>query len=130
MLQQEQPEDFVIATGIQFSVRQFVIAAADELGLTLRWEGSGVGEKGIIVSDKDNNLRAGQVVVQVDPRYFRPTEVETLLGDPAKAHAKLGWKPRITFGELVAEMMRSDFDLARRDSLIRQHGFKAMDYNE
>jgi GDPmannose 4,6-dehydratase len=130
MLQQEQPEDFVIATGVQFSVRQFVGAAAKELGLTLRWEGEGLEETGIVVSDVDGTLQPGAVVVRVDPRYFRPTEVETLLGDPSKAHAKLGWKPAISFEQLVAEMVRSDYDLARRDQLIKRNGFKVMDYNE
>ena len=130
MLQQDTPEDFVIATGVQYSVRQFVDAAAQELGLTLRWEGQGVDEIGIVAADRDGKLAPGQVVVRVDPRYFRPTEVETLLGDPSKAHAKLGWKPATPFAQLVAEMVRHDYDLARRDSLIKAHGFKAMDYNE
>ncbi|MGK4781085.1 GDP-mannose 4,6-dehydratase, partial [Salmonella enterica] len=99
MLQQEQPEDFVIATGVQYSVRQFVEAAALELGITLRWEGTGVDEVGIVVSNSgdESPIKPGEVVVRVDPRYFRPTEVETLLGDPTKAHQKLGWKPRTSF---------------------------------
>ena len=122
MLQQEQPEDFVIATGIQFSVRQFVETASAELGITMRWEGDGVEEVGF-----DQH---GKAVVRVDPRYFRPTEVETLLGDPTKAHAKLGWKPRIGFTELVQEMVREDLKIAKRDSLIRQHGFRSMAYHE
>jgi GDPmannose 4,6-dehydratase len=130
MLQQQHPEDFVIATGIQFSVRQFVEAAATELGLSLRWEGSGLNEVGIVANDRDLRLNEGQVIVRVDPRYFRPTEVETLLGDPSNAHVKLGWKPKISFEELVSEMVQHDYDLARRDSLIKQHGFKTMDYNE
>ena len=122
MLQQEQPEDFVIATGIQYSVRQFVDAAAQEIGLSISWKGSGVDEKGY--DEK------GRCVVAVDPRYFRPTEVETLLGDPAKAKEKLGWEPRITFQELVAEMMREDMKSAERDELVKRHGFAAYDYHE
>jgi GDPmannose 4,6-dehydratase len=132
MLQQEQPEDFVIATGRQYSVRDFVDAAAHELGFGLRWEGKGVDEIGIVetASPEFPALVPGQIFVKVDPRYFRPTEVETLLGDPAKAKQKLGWEPRITFAELVAEMVRSDLENARRDALVKKHGFKAFDYHE
>ena len=122
MLQQEKPEDFVIATGVQYSVRDFVNAAAKELGMVIRWEGQGVDEKGF-----DAN---GKCIVAVDPRYFRPTEVETLLGDPAKAKAKLGWTPKITFEELVSEMVREDLKAAERDELVKKHGYKAMDYHE
>jgi GDPmannose 4,6-dehydratase len=122
MLQQEEPEDFVIATGIQYSVRQFVDAAAGELDIAIRWEGEGVDEIGFD--------RRGRVIVRVDPRYFRPTEVETLLGDPTKAHAKLGWKPSISFQELVREMVREDVSTAERDSLIRQHGYRPLEFNE
>lgn len=122
MLQQEQPEDFVIATGVQYSVREFVNAAANELGMQIRWEGQGVDEKGI---DSD-----GKVVIAVDPRYFRPTEVETLLGDASKAKAKLGWVPKISFEDLVAEMVREDLKSAERDELVKKHGFKAMDHRE
>ena len=122
MLQQEQAEDFVIATGVQYSVRDFVDAAANELGIAIRWEGSGVDEKGY-----DGN---GHCIVAVDPRYFRPTEVETLLGDPSKAKEKLGWTPRTTFSELVAEMVREDLKAAERDELVKRHGYKAMDYHE
>ncbi|MCZ8255594.1 MAG: GDP-mannose 4,6-dehydratase [Polaromonas sp.] len=122
MMQQEKPEDFVIATGVQFSVRDFVDAAAAELGMRIRWEGTGVDEKGY-----DGN---GKCIVSVDPRYFRPTEVETLLGDPTKAREKLGWTPKITFAELVAEMVREDLKAAERDELIKHHGFKTMDYHE
>lgn len=122
MLQQDQPEDFVIATGVQYSVRDFVNAAAKELGMQIRWEGQGVDEKGF-----DAN---GKCIVAVDPRYFRPTEVETLLGDPSKAKARLGWTPKITFDELVAEMVREDLKAAERDELVKKHGFKAMDYHE
>ncbi len=122
MLQQETPEDFVIATGVQYSVRDFVNAAAKELGMEIRWEGNGVDEKGY-----DSH---GKCRVAVDPRYFRPTEVETLLGDPAKAKEKLGWTPKTTFDELVAEMVREDLKSAERDELVKHHGYKAMDYHE
>jgi len=122
MLQQEKPEDFVIATGVQYSVRDFVNAAAKELRMQIRWEGYGVEEKGY---DPNGNL-----IVSVDPRYFRPTEVETLLGDPGKAKEKLGWSPKTTFEELVAEMVREDLKSAERDELIKKHGYKAMDYHE
>ena len=123
MLQQDKPEDFVIATGVQYSVREFVSIAAKELGIDVRWEGKGVDEKGY-----DN--ATGKCIVQVDPRYFRPTEVETLLGDPTKAHAKLGWKPTTTFHELVSEMVREDLKSAQRDELVKKHGFAAFDYHE
>ena len=120
MLQQEQPEDFVIATGVQYSVRDFVNAAAEELDIKVRWEGQGVDEKGYDVE--------GKCIVAVDPRYFRPTEVEILLGDATKARVKLGWSPKITFGELVAEMVREDLKSAECDELIKRHGYKSMDY--
>jgi GDPmannose 4,6-dehydratase len=122
MLQQDKPEDFVIATGIQFSVRDFVNAAAEELGMKFRWEGTGVDEKGY--------NEAGKCVVAVDPRYFRPTEVETLLGDPTKAKMKLGWVPKITFKELVAEMVRGDLKAAERDELCRSEGFRTFNHHE
>jgi GDPmannose 4,6-dehydratase len=121
MLQQEVPEDFVIATGVQYSVRDFVNAAANELGMHIAWQGNGVDEKGFL---------DGKCIVQVDARYFRPTEVETLLGDPTKAKEKLGWTPKITFGELVAEMVREDYKSAQRDELVKKHGYQAMDYHE
>jgi len=139
MLQQDEPEDFVIATGIQHSVRDFVNAAAGELGITLRWQGEGVEETGIVeavdtgkgaVSEELAARLTGQTVVRVDPRYFRPTEVETLLGDPSRAHAKLGWQPRTSFAELVAEMVRADLETARRDELVKRHGFRAVDEHE
>ena len=136
MLQQDEPEDFVIATGVQYSVRDFVNAAVGELGVKLRWEGTGVDEVGIIdsldssVLDEHSPLKVGQTVVQVDPRYFRPTEVETLLGDPTKAKEKLGWTPTTTFEELVVEMVRSDYEDAKRDDLVKKHGFKTFDYHE
>ena len=122
LMQQEHPEDWVIATGIQHSVREFVNTAAEELGLKISWQGSGVNETG--------TDQSGKVIVRVDPRYFRPTEVETLLGDPTKAREKLGWTPKINFKELVAEMVREDLKAAERDELVKKHGFKAFDYNE
>lgn len=122
MLQQNNPEDFVIATGVQYSVRDFVDAAANELDMSISWQGSGVDEKGYNAE--------GKCIVQVDSRYFRPTEVETLLGDPTKAKEKLGWTPKISFKELVAEMVREDFKSAQRDELVKHHGYKAMDYHE
>ncbi|MDA9285263.1 GDP-mannose 4,6-dehydratase [Pseudomonadales bacterium] len=122
MLQQDDPEDFVIATGIQYSVREFVDAAAKEIGISVQWKGTGIDEKGFDAE--------GRCIVSVDSRYFRPTEVETLLGDPSKAHEKLGWKPKISFAELVAEMAREDLKAAKRDELVKQHGYQAMDYNE
>ena len=121
MLQQEKPEDYVIATGVQYSVRDFVNAARAELGMQLRWQGEGVDEVGYL---------GNQAVVKVDPRYFRPTEVETLLGDPSKAKQKLGWTPKTSFEALVAEMVREDLASAERDELITKHGYKAMDYHE
>ncbi len=130
MLQQERPEDFVIATGVQHSVRDFIAAAAKELGMNIRWEGQGVEEKGYWTNPAESQHQVDRAVIAVDPRYFRPTEVETLLGDPSKAQEKLGWKPRITFNELVAEMVREDLKSAKRDELIKHHGFKPMDYHE
>jgi len=123
MLQQEKPEDFVIATGVQYSVRDFVNAAALELGINMRWEGQGIDEKGF-------DTATGKCIVQVDPRYFRPTEVETLLGDATKARQKLGWTPRISFQELVSEMVRSDLRSAERDELVKRHGYTTYDYHE
>ncbi|MBB1636212.1 MULTISPECIES: GDP-mannose 4,6-dehydratase [Cupriavidus] len=132
MLQQDQPEDFVIASGEQYSVREFVQCAAAELGVTVRFEGSGVDEVGIVesVKGKETKLTPGKVIVRVDPAYFRPTEVETLLGDPSKAHAKLGWAPRTPFSKLVKEMVRSDFQIARRDALVTLAGFQALEHHE
>ncbi len=132
MLQQEQAEDFVIATGVQYSVRDFVRRAAAELGITLAFEGEGIEEAGVVesVDNPDVRLRPGQRIVAVDPRYFRPAEVETLLGDPRKAREKLGWTPTTTFEELVREMVEEDYRLARRDSLVKLAGFKAFDYHE
>ena len=127
MLQQEQPEDFVIATGVQFSVRQFIIWSAQELGVGLRFDGKGVEEKAVVVridGDKAPALKVGDVVVQIDPRYFRPTEVETLLGDPTKAKQKLGWTPEITVQEMCAEMVREDLEQATKAALLKKHGYK------
>ena len=122
MLQQDAPEDFVIATGKQYSVREFVEAAGQELGFKLRWEGQGVDEKAY---DQDNKC-----IVSVDPRYFRPTEVESLLGDATKAKERLGWTPRISFKELVSEMVHEDYEQAKRDSLIVKHGYRSFNYYE
>lgn len=131
MLQQDAPEDFVIATGHQYSVRDFVNAAAGELGMKIRWEGTGVDEVGYLESaGKGCVVAPGTRVVAVDPRYFRPAEVETLLGDPTKAREKLGWTPKTTFEELVAEMVREDLNTARRDDLVRNAGYKSFDYHE
>jgi len=132
MLQQEQPEDFAIATGEQHSVRDFVDAAAKELGMEIRWEGEGVDEKGYWTNNhnESNQQRGNNMIVAVDPRYFRPTEVDTLLGDPTNAREKLGWTPRTTFDELVAEMVREDLKEAEKDELIKTHGYKAMSYHE
>jgi len=121
MMQQEQPEDFVIATGVQYSVRDFVNAAARELNIKITWQGEDIEEIGLL---------QGKIIVRVDPRYFRPTEVETLLGDPSKAREKLGWTPQISFKDLVAEMVREDLKIAERDELIKRHGYKSMDYHE
>jgi GDPmannose 4,6-dehydratase len=134
MLQQEQAEDFVIATGIQISVREFINTVAAKLGLVLEWQGSGVDETGIVATvdargignDREANLRKkliGKTIVRVDPTYFRPTEVETLLGDPTKAKEKLGWTPKITVDELVAEMVENDLDQSRRLAVLKESGF-------
>ena len=126
MLQQEKPEDFVIATGIQYSVRQFIEMAALELGVSLRWEGQGVAEKGYVASitgDKAPNLKVGQNIVAIDPRYFRPAEVETLLGDPSYAKSKLGWTPKITLQEMISEMVASDLQKAQQHALLKKQGY-------
>jgi len=122
MLQQEKPEDYVIATGVQYSVREFVEAAAREIGINVRWEGHGVDEKGYADD--------GKCIVAVDPRYFRPTEVETLLGDASKARTQLGWTPKISFHELVSEMVREDLKAAERDELVKRHGYSAYNFHE
>jgi GDPmannose 4,6-dehydratase len=132
MLQQDHPEDFVIATGVQYSVRQFVEFAAAELGIEVAFEGEGEKEIGVVkaVSGNKAKCKVGEVIVRVDPRYFRPTEVETLLGDPSKAKDKLGWTPKTTLRELVAEMVQADYTAAKRDSLVKLAGFQAYDYHE
>ena len=135
MLQQEKPEDFVIASGVQYSVRDFVNAAAKELGMNIYWEGNGVNEKGYLHPSPaggrgGEGIGKGKCIVQVDPRYFRPTEVETLLGDASKARNKLGWTPKIVFNELVAEMVREDLKSAERDELVKKHGYAAFNYHE
>jgi GDPmannose 4,6-dehydratase len=126
MLQQDQPEDYVIATGIQYSVRDFVTIAAKDLDLDIQWIDDGLNEQGVI-KEIDGTVKT---IVKVDPRYFRPTEVETLLGDASKARKKLGWQPKISFDELVKEMTRADLQLAKKDQLSREHGYKTMDYRE
>ncbi len=129
MLQQSQPEDFVIATGVQYSVRQFIEWSATELGITLRFEGQGVDEHAVVAAIDGKGgellapaLKVGDVVVKVDSRYFRPAEVETLLGDPTKAKEKLGWVPEITVQEMCAEMVREDLKAAQRHALLKRHG--------
>ena len=123
MLQQDQPDDFVIATGLQHSVRDFVNFAYEHLGKKIRWEGKGVEEKGY-------DSETDKLIVAVDSRYFRPTEVETLLGDPSKAKEKLGWEPKISLEQMVKEMMDHDINIAKRDALVKEHGFEAPDFNE
>ncbi|WP_310461634.1 GDP-mannose 4,6-dehydratase, partial [Sphaerotilus sp.] len=132
MLQQDTAEDFVIATGVQYSVRQFVERAAAELGVTVKFEGEGEKEIGVVaaVTGDKAKVKVGDVIVKVDPRYYRPTEVETLLGDPSKAKAKLGWTPTTTFEELVKEMIEADYTAARKDSLVKMAGFQAYDHHE
>jgi len=125
MLQQGKPEDFVIATGVQYSVREFITWSAKELGITLRFEGEGVDEKGIVDAVEGNNapnVKVGDVIVKVDPRYFRPAEVETLLGDPTKAKEKLGWTPEITTQEMCAEMVAEDLKAAKRLAFLKSNG--------
>ncbi len=133
MLQQDKPEDFVIATGVQYSVRDFVNAAAEELGMKIEWKGNGVEEKGYWINQNGSPSPItdhSSPIIAVDPRHFRPTEVETLLGDATKAREKLGWTPKITFRELVAEMVREDLKSAERDELVKKHGYKAFDFHE
>jgi GDPmannose 4,6-dehydratase len=126
MLQQDQPEDFVIATGKQISVRDFVRLSASEVGMTLSFTGDGTDEIATVFSVTGKNapgVKVGDVIVKVDPRYFRPTEVETLLGDPSKAKKKLGWTPEITVEEMCAEMMQHDLGKAKQHALLKQHGY-------
>jgi len=136
MLQQETAEDFVIATGRQFSVREFVIRSATVLGIELEFRGSGLEECAVVTGTRPTrgHMRArckpGDVVLRIDPRYFRPTEVETLLGDASKARERLGWSPTTTFQEMVEEMVEQDYASARRDSLVKLAGFQAFDHHE
>lgn len=133
MLQQDVPDDYVIASGTQHSVRDFVNAVAEELDLKIAWQGRGVEEKGVLAEPLDiegGELPAGTTVVAVDPRYFRPTEVETLLGDAEKARRQLGWVPKISFRELVREMVQADLKLAERDALVKRSGYRTLSYNE
>jgi GDPmannose 4,6-dehydratase len=123
MLQQDEPEDFVIATGKQFSVRDFVVAAGSQLDMTIEWQGEGLDEKGV-------DAVTGRVLIRVDPRYYRPTEVDTLLGDATKAREKLGWTAEVTFQELVAEMVESDLEVAKRDALVAKEGYKVYSHHE
>jgi GDPmannose 4,6-dehydratase len=126
MLQQDQADDFVIATGVQYSVRQFIQWSAEELGVTLKFEGKGVDETATVAAISGDNapgLKVGDVVVRIDPRYFRPTEVETLLGDPSKAKAKLGWTPEITVQQMCAEMVATDLEEAKKHALLKKHGY-------
>jgi GDPmannose 4,6-dehydratase len=126
MLQQDKPQDYVIATGVQYSVRQFIQKTAAQLGITIAFQGQGSNECAVvraIIGDKAPAIKVGEVIVKVDARYFRPTEVETLLGDPSKARAELGWVPEITLDEMVAEMVAHDLDQARRHALLRRHGY-------
>ena len=131
MLQQDVAEDFVIATGVQHSVREFVEKAAAELGIFIEWQGSGVDEVAVVAGvEGESAVKVGQRIVAVDPRYFRPAEVETLLGDPTRAREKLGWTPRTTFAELVREMVTEDLRLAKRDALVTEAGYRAYSYYE
>jgi GDPmannose 4,6-dehydratase len=138
MLQQDKPDDFVIASGMQHSVRDFVERAAGELGINLRWEGEGVDEVGIVDSISTDlspigdilKVHEGQKIIKVDPRYFRPTEVESLLGDASKAKRELGWEPKISFDELVKEMVLADLEVSKRDALVEKHGYRSFNYHE
>lgn len=126
MLQQDKPEDYVIATGVQFTVREFIVRSAKQLGITLKFEGVAENEKAIvdaIEGDKAPAVKVGDVIVQIDPRYYRPTEVETLLGDPSKAKEKLGWVPEITLDEMIVEMVASDLEKAKQHALLEKHGY-------
>jgi GDPmannose 4,6-dehydratase len=126
MLQQDKPDDFVIATGVQFTVREFITRSAKQLGITLQFEGAAEGEKAIVIKIEGNKapaLKAVDVIVQIDPRYYRPTEVETLLGDPTKAKEKLGWVPEITLDQMIEEMVENDLDQAKQHALLKKHGY-------
>jgi GDPmannose 4,6-dehydratase len=131
ILQQDSPDDYVIATGEQYSVRDFIEHAVENLGIKIGWEGSGIEEIGrVIENNDDSGPQAGDVIVRIDARYFRPTEVETLLGDASKARKILGWQPRISFGQLVEEMIKEDLEIAQRDAIVAKEGFKVFDHHE
>lgn len=131
ILQQREPEDFVIATGEQHSVREFIERAATALGLEIAWEGKGLDEVGRVAANADGGgPGVGDVIIRIDPRYFRPTEVESLLGDASRARSTLGWKPKVSFDELVDEMITEDLALAQRDALVAKEGFKVFNHNE
>ncbi|MFC1776256.1 GDP-mannose 4,6-dehydratase [Pseudomonadota bacterium] len=131
ILQQDSPDDYVIATGEQYSVRDFIEHAVANLGITIAWEGSGIEEVGRVIENKDDSgPQAGDIIVRIDARYFRPTEVETLLGDASKARETLGWQPRISFGQLVEEMIKEDLEIAQRDAIVARQGFKVFDHHE
>jgi GDPmannose 4,6-dehydratase len=126
MLQQERPEDYVIATGVQYSVRDFILRSARRLGIELEFSGEGIKEIGRVVKQNGNDapgVKEGDVIVRVDKRYFRPTEVETLLGDPSKAKKDLGWIPEITLDDMIVEMVAHDLDIAKRHALLKGHGY-------
>ena len=131
ILQQDSPDDYVIATGEQYSVRDFIEHAVANLGIKIAWEGSGIEEVGRVIENKDDSgPQAGDIIVRIDARYFRPTEVETLLGDASKARKTLGWQPRISFGQLVEEMIKEDLEIAQRDAIVAKEGFKVFDHHE
>jgi GDPmannose 4,6-dehydratase len=135
MMQQDQPDDYVIATGETHTVKEFAELAFAEIGVAIKWEGSGIDEKGIIISTKTSSgytdfLRPGDVVIEIDPKYFRPTEIDILLGDSSKAREKFGWKPKKTLGDLVSEMVTSDMEEAKRDMFCKSKGFKSFNYHE
>jgi GDPmannose 4,6-dehydratase len=126
MLQQDQPDDYVIATGVQYSVREFIEMAAHNLGFEIAWRGQGVEETGYVskINNDTLSLIEGSTIIAIDPSYYRPTEVETLLGDPGKAKKQLGWTPKITLQEMVSEMAQADLEQAKRHALLRQHGYQ------
>jgi GDPmannose 4,6-dehydratase len=131
ILQQDSPDDYVIATGEQYSVRQFIEQAVKHLGISISWEGKGIDEIGRVVENSDDSgPQAGDIIVRIDSRYFRPTEVETLLGDASKARKELGWKPKISFAKLVEEMVSEDLAIAQRDEVVAKEGFKVFNHHE
>ncbi len=130
MLQKDKPNDYVIATGTQYSVRHAIEASAKCLGLELEWRGEQAAEVGVVVKSDSEHLEPGMTIVRVDPRYYRPTEVDDLLGDPSRAKRELGWEPTTTFEELIEEMTLGDLELSKRDSLVTAAGYRAYTYNE